>query len=321
MTHHTGNVERISLTDQSGNRIEIEAPVPARLGNELGEVYEVATPHARYDRIRYRLTDADREALARMAGVKPAAVPEVVEGAGHATTVGGADVIKFDQTVKGKRIVLRLDTRPHLRALSDNVRERTRAVDAARTAHRDAERRSAEDARRRRAEELQATLPAGRIVGIFQTVRSAGMDGWGDLSVYRTLDGREFTSDIDDLAAASDETQGAFGYTVYVSVREGSIARQAAERRGRRTAEARAIKASRASDRARRSELLAVEVPAEAVAAYKQCGGDPDRLPDDIDNPRYWIVRRYADAIEEQGLAYPARAARPDALDQLPDAD
>jgi hypothetical protein len=53
----------------------------------------------------------------------------------------------------------------------------------------------------------------------------------------------------------------------------------------------------------RREALLAEDVPAEALAAYRECGGDPERMEDDIDNPGYWLVRRWADAIEAQGLA------------------
>jgi len=44
-------------------------------------------------------------------------------------------------------------------------------------------------------------------------------------------------------------------------------------------------------------------VPAAAIAAYSACGGNPDNLPDDIDNPQYWLVSKYAAAIEHQGLA------------------
>ncbi len=51
------------------------------------------------------------------------------------------------------------------------------------------------------------------------------------------------------------------------------------------------------------AELAAVAVPAEAVTAYQSCGGDPENLPDEIDHPHYWLVRKYAAAIEAQGLA------------------
>lgn len=49
--------------------------------------------------------------------------------------------------------------------------------------------------------------------------------------------------------------------------------------------------------------LAAIVVPESAVRAYKACRGNPENLPDDIDNPGYWLVRRYAAAIEHQGLA------------------
>lgn len=79
--------------------------------------------------------------------------------------------------------------------------------------------------------------------------------------------------------------------------------------------EARADQAQRRERaEAHRQDLQAVEVPAEAVAAYERCGGDPDRLPDDIDNPLYWLVKRYAPAIEEQGLALPPLPPRDELL-------
>lgn len=53
----------------------------------------------------------------------------------------------------------------------------------------------------------------------------------------------------------------------------------------------------------RSAELAEMEVPESAIAAYKACGGDPERFDDDIDHPHYWLVKKYADAIEHQGLA------------------
>ena len=61
-----------------------------------------------------------------------------------------------------------------------------------------------------------------------------------------------------------------------------------------------------AAQKAEREAELNAPVPPEAVAAYKSCGGDPERLHDDIDHPHYWLVKRYADAIEHQGLAHGA---------------
>ena len=51
------------------------------------------------------------------------------------------------------------------------------------------------------------------------------------------------------------------------------------------------------------AQALATVVPARVLAAYESCGGDPDNLPDDIDNPMYWELKRYAKAIEMQRLA------------------
>lgn len=56
---------------------------------------------------------------------------------------------------------------------------------------------------------------------------------------------------------------------------------------------------------AHHKELMETAVPKEALAAYNECGGDPDRLHDDIDNPGYWLVKKYGEAIEAQGLSKP----------------
>lgn len=53
-----------------------------------------------------------------------------------------------------------------------------------------------------------------------------------------------------------------------------------------------------------RDKLLSeTQVPENAVKAYIACSGDPENFHDDIDDPRYWLVREYAAAIEHQGLA------------------
>lgn len=66
-----------------------------------------------------------------------------------------------------------------------------------------------------------------------------------------------------------------------------------------------AKRASLKRDNERRAfgaELESTVVPADAVAAYRACKGDPEDFEDDIDDPRYWLVTRYAAAIEHQGL-------------------
>jgi hypothetical protein len=55
-------------------------------------------------------------------------------------------------------------------------------------------------------------------------------------------------------------------------------------------------------DAANAAELAATQVPENAIAAYQACRGNPENFPDDIDDPRYWLVNRYAAAIEHQGL-------------------
>lgn len=72
-------------------------------------------------------------------------------------------------------------------------------------------------------------------------------------------------------------------------------------------------------EKAIKSDLMKVEVPADVVAAYKSVRGNPERLPDDIDHPMYWAIRRYSPAIEAQGLAYPEISASRDTMDKIDD--
>ena len=45
---------------------------------------------------------------------------------------------------------------------------------------------------------------------------------------------------------------------------------------------------------------LSAPVPPDALQAYHECKGDPERFSDGIDDPDYWLVVKYADAIEYQ---------------------
>ncbi len=56
-------------------------------------------------------------------------------------------------------------------------------------------------------------------------------------------------------------------------------------------------------DKEKNEAWMSRTVPSEAIKAYIECDGDPERLDDDIDNPSYWLVKEYASAIEHQGLA------------------
>lgn len=71
------------------------------------------------------------------------------------------------------------------------------------------------------------------------------------------------------------------------------------------------LQAKRQESRAAQERNLAsISVPAEAVGAYEVCRGNPEAFEDDIDDPRYWLVREYAEAIEAQGLATDASLAK-----------
>lgn len=72
--------------------------------------------------------------------------------------------------------------------------------------------------------------------------------------------------------------------------------------------EAEAKKQKESAEAARAAEET--KVPQSAINAYIACNGDPEDLEDDIDNPAYWLVRKYASAIEAQGLAPHAAATK-----------
>ena len=45
------------------------------------------------------------------------------------------------------------------------------------------------------------------------------------------------------------------------------------------------------------AEAYIKNAPQKVKDAYTKCGGNPERLQDDIDHPLYWQVKRYAEAI------------------------
>lgn len=329
-------IERLSaMSGLSHQHVEFDAPMPSPLRTERGEVYRTVTPHASYDpsydQIRYRLTDEDRAALAKLAGVKESSVPAEVEGGGFPSTIGSkVEFVPFKTKIKGKPVKLRLDTRPELAVLVANMRERVKAEGKAREAFWRRENRDALDGRRQLAESVQATLAQGESAAYYVETLAGEDDGWGEgthvtYTIYRTLDGREVEYNTRKGMRPADPAERHPSVIILPASaarppgsiqadRDAALAREEAERTARKSA---------ARDRAAavREELLRVEVPDKAVAAYKRCAGDPERLPDDIDNPDYWLVKEYADAIEGQGLAYARPLVRPDGLDQLPDAD
>ena len=54
----------------------------------------------------------------------------------------------------------------------------------------------------------------------------------------------------------------------------------------------------------RKKEALTyiAKVEESVMKAFDVCNGDPDRLPDDIDHPLYWEVKRYANALLDANL-------------------
>lgn len=90
------------------------------------------------------------------------------------------------------------------------------------------------------------------------------------------------------------------------------------------------LQAKQAAAKIEQDAKLNSEVPAAAIAAYTACNGNPENFPGDIDDPRYWLVRNHAAAIEHQGLGGTAtlrkleselkQAAREDAAQYAPGA-
>lgn len=51
------------------------------------------------------------------------------------------------------------------------------------------------------------------------------------------------------------------------------------------------------AERKRAAEKYIKTVPENVKKAFDECSGDPDLLPDDIDHPLYWAIRRYGLAL------------------------
>lgn len=93
---------------------------------------------------------------------------------------------------------------------------------------------------------------------------------------------------------------GSPGLAAITPEQEAALVAEAALMRARQGAAAR----ERREGEARRLEVLRSEpVPADAVAAYQEYGGDADRAWNEENETAWSLVSRYAEAIEEQGLA------------------
>lgn len=173
-----------------------------------------------------------------------------------------------------------------------------------RKAEKEAEKKAAEMASEAKRAELQAACKPGYMVGKFVRYEEIpGSDGYG-WCWYQLVDGTLVRLDNDVVAEpASEEMQG--WYHRWMAIQDPRAAAERQTQAAKEEVEATAKKeaAAAAKREADHASLMAVVVPAEAVAAYRACGGDPDKLRDDIDHPAYWTVRQYAAAIEAQGLA------------------
>jgi hypothetical protein len=142
---------------------------------------------------------------------------------------------------------------------------------------------------------LQATIPSDHV-----EVRVIDK---GDFDGYRMEDFEcggvklrwDQVTSIGHASAIRPGAMGAFAHRRVCSISRADLeaSRSAAAKNAAKAAE----------QKAAREAVLNAPVPEAAVAAYKSCGGDPELLHDDIDHPHYWLVKRYADAIEHQGLA------------------
>lgn len=284
-------------------QVTITAELPAPLVTEDGEISVGADGDTIGDTIHYRLSEEDRTKFAGMANVAITDVPEMVT-----VSLGWRDnICMCKEQIKGKPIGLRIDTRPQLAALIANFKSRCRAADRARERFWKQEVRDAINARKAQAQQLQGSLPDSEMAAYFVERILGGDDGWGEgthhiYDIFRTLDGREIDASR-GRALVSSPTGTALIVavprdTAPVNLREVADREIETDETNKREAEARRAAAAEK----RRSELCAIVVPPEAIAAYKRCGGNPESLEDDIDNPDYWLVRKYGDAIEEQGL-------------------
>jgi len=264
---------------------EIQAELPDLAKNEHGEVY--ATPHG----WAIRITDAPADLRAKL----PRAT--VLDNGRASDTPKGASV-RF-----GKLQIL-IAGRPWLAELADNWCALYAAQGEARRVYWESERQAEAAKKRARADALEAGLPADWRVGVFAGYESIpGTDGYG-YPIYELADGRRIKIENGvETRTVSDEQQGWHAQYIGIHDPDAAIerAQKRAEEKARREAEQAEITSER--ERARNAELLAVNVPEDVVRAYNACGGNPERLEDGIDNPLYWLIKRYSDAIERQRLA------------------
>lgn len=244
-------------------------------------------------------------------------------------TYQGKRVVRFDRTnVAGKMVtpMINVETRPDLDAL---VAEYKAEVENERSQREAKWKREAEEERNKkleRAAELQVAEEEGWTVCVFDTYEEIpGTDGYG-WSIYETPDGRKIKLDNDvECHKASDETQGAFGYTLYLAIKDvdAVISRQANKKADEAKNESAIQEEKRAAWHKRRAELLSAKIPQSAIDDYNRYRGSAERAWEAEDEAAWAAIDHWAPYIEEQIGIHPqalkehlAEAAREEHVDQ-----
>ena len=219
---------------------------------------------------------------------------------GRPEIIGGKKVVKFAERKKGQQIAVIIDGRPELAALVAEYEALKATENAEREARWAAERalQDAEDApliAKMEAEfhVLCATVPDDAIK--VDVILSSDGDG-----------GKSFTYKFLDINLNWDEVThksvGAIRPGALGAFDRRDIAWCSIEQLAKATARHEAKKIQKEKARTEHEENINRSVPANAVAAYHACNGNPENFGDGIDDPRYWLVRNYASAIEHQAL-------------------
>lgn len=180
---------------------------------------------------------------------------------------------------------LKVEGRPLLRELYDGAIALDGQLEAARKAIWREEREQVES-------RAIAGFPAGSVLLRFAHSEA---DGW--IECWRDPEGRLLRSPTLGGRSGSLGWMTPEGHATAAAGHDAAEAAREAEAGRRREAEAR-----------RQEGLLEVEVPADALAAYRRHQGDDVAAWGDEDETGAALIRMYADAIEAQGLARPGPA-------------
>lgn len=229
---------------------------------------------------------------------------------GVPATINGMDVVRFEQKVEGRTVIVKYDTRPDLAALVAEYREIENAKRAAREqkwaeakAKQDAIDQPLLDAMYAEAIILRKQIPSDHVEVV--VVQTGSLDGHPILEY--TADGVKLNwQDVNIIGVASAIRPGAI--EAFGSIRVTSINKKMLERI--KSAQSKNAAEKAAAQAAWQKEITETEIPQAALEAYNCYKGSSEAAWEQEDEAAWALIEKWAPYIEAQHGVHNAKLRR-----------